>query len=98
MQVLTVLTAVYAGLLVLVLAASLIAILVFLRRIGGLLGDVGDTLAQALDDLVPLESHMRRLKAPCDECADELARVEESLSGVRERLEEIARPSESVTH
>ena len=62
MLVLTILTLIYLGVLVLALAASLMAILLFLWRVGSTLAEVREALAAARDATAALPGHLERVR------------------------------------
>lgn len=79
MKLLRTLTLAYVAILVPTLAASLIAILVYLRRIASALDQVGQALATASRETQPLNQHLDGLHGTSVQLADELV-------GVRDRL------------
>lgn len=83
------LTLAYAAVLVLVLAASLTAIWVYLVRIGSVLARVRATLALVADRTAPLEGVMARLGRPCEPCLDDLQGAVGSLDQAAALLETI---------
>jgi hypothetical protein len=92
-RLLTTLTLGYAVVLVGALAASLSAILIYLRRIGAVLGDVRAALIRVRDETAPLEEHLRTVNAaaaaPADRLVaarDTLKRADEHLGAIAERL------------
>ena len=86
MRLLRTLTIGYVAVLVPTLATSLIAILVYLRRIAGVLGGVRSALAGVAEQTGPLTGALQPLRDAASGSADELARARESLEGVAERL------------
>ncbi|MBI3966214.1 MAG: hypothetical protein HY329_11330 [Chloroflexi bacterium] len=80
MKLLTRLTELYVVVLVAALAASLIAILTYLQRIGGVLGEVRAALVLVSDRTQPLAGHLGGVH-------DTAAGVATSLADVRARLE-----------
>ena len=89
MALLRTLTLIYAAVLTSALGASLAAILVYLRRIAGTLGEVGAALALVKQETEPLGEHLQRLQdattAPAEGLADaqaRLARADEALSSL----------------
>lgn len=93
MQLLTWLTVIYALVLVLALAVSLITIFVYLWRIGSALGKVKNALVEALDNTEPLQGHLEFVNAGLMGVADELqsssvhfARVDAALDSVATHL------------
>ena len=90
MELLRILTLIYVAVLVLALAASLIAIWIYLRRIGGALGEVRVALAAAARESAPLESHIQPLRDIAGEMAAELQTADAYLQKADEHLERIA--------
>ncbi len=93
MTLLTVLTLIYAVVLVAALAASLIAILVYLRRIAAVLGEAREALAAVDRETEPLASQIQPLHDAVAGSAQEiettktqLAHADEHLARVLERL------------
>lgn len=86
MTVLTVLTLVYAGILVAALAASLITILVYLRRIGRTLGEAREALSEVAAASGPLQEPLERLEDELAAAADALEPGAEALERAWERL------------
>lgn len=87
MELLRTLTLVYAGVLVAALAASLITILVYLWRIGSVLGDTREALRVVVDRTRPLPVHLEPLRAlrsadaaALEEAADALHRADACLA------------------
>jgi hypothetical protein len=90
MELVRILTLVYVAVLVLALAASLLAIWVYLRRIGAALAEARDALAIAARESSPLESHIQPLRDLAGEMADELAAADSYLEEADEHLARIA--------
>lgn len=90
MTVLTILTAIYFGVLVVALAASLIGIWVFLRRISAALADVAEALTAVREATAPLQVHLERLQQPCAGAAEELAQAEKMLTRAEEPAESVS--------
>lgn len=90
MELLRILTLIYVAVLVLALAASLIAILLYLRRIGGALGEARSALAAVARESAPLESHLQPLRDVVGDMADELAATDSCLQQADEHLARIA--------
>lgn len=86
MALLTTLTLIYAVVLVVALAASLIAILVYLRRIAAVLGEVHDLLAEVNRQADPLESHLHPLHGVAGGAAQEIESTKEKLAHADEQL------------
>ena len=93
MQLLTILTLIYVAILVIALAASLIAILVYLRRIAGTLGEVGSALEQVRKETAPLEAYMEQVRDATGDSADQLSQAEKKLKSADERLAELVEPA-----
>lgn len=85
MDLLRILTLVYAAVLVLALAASLLAIWIHLRRISHALGKVREALGAARRETGPLEDSLRPLRDLLEETAGEMKAAECAL----ERAEEV---------
>lgn len=79
MTVLVWVTLIWAAVLVLAVAASLLAIWLVLRRIGGTLAEVREALAEVSARSEPLEGHLKAVDEP-------LADAEEVLSGACRRF------------
>lgn len=90
MEILRILTLVYVAVLVLALAASLIAIWIYLRRIGRALAEAREALGAVARESAPLESHILPIRDVVGEMADELAAADAALSSADEHLEHIA--------
>lgn len=90
MRLLTILTLGYAAVLVGALAASLTAILVYLRRIGAVLGDVRGALSTVRDETAPLEGYLRTVNGAAVAPADRLVGVRETLKRADDHLGTIA--------
>lgn len=90
MTVLTVATLVYAAVLVLALAASLITILVYLVRVGRALGEVEEALADVTRESAPLREPLERFEQAVKDSAAEVTTAEqtmdEALRGLEQRL------------
>ncbi len=93
MELLRVITLIYAGVLVLALAASLTAILIYLRKIASALGDTYDALALVEERTRPLEELLQPLNpalkgsiADLQETAARLEHADEALDKIAERL------------
>ncbi len=87
MRLLRTLTLIYAAVLVLALGASLVAIWVYLRRIGHTLGEVRAALAKVRDETGPLDEHLQRLHDASASSAEEMAKARASLARADERLD-----------
>ncbi len=93
MELLRIITLVYAGVLVLALAASLTAILIYLRKIASALGDTYDALARVEEGTRPLEDLLEPLNLALQgsitdlkETAARLKHADEALDRLAERL------------
>jgi hypothetical protein len=91
MRLLRTLTIGYVAVLVPTLATSLIAILVYLQRIAGVLGDVRSALATVADQTAPLADAIRPLRDAATGSAEDLARARAGIEGLAERLEALGR-------
>jgi hypothetical protein len=89
-RLLTALTLGYAVVLVGALAASLTAILVYLRRIGDVLADVRAALTGVRDETAPLEAHLRTINGALVAPADRLVAARDALQKADEHLGAIA--------
>lgn len=87
MAVLTVATLVYAAVLVLALAASLITILVYLVRIGRALGQVEEALTAVTRETAPLRGPLERLEQAVADSAAEVSTAEKKMDEARRGLE-----------
>jgi HAMP domain-containing protein len=88
MELLLFLTLIYIGVLVVALAASLIAIWIYLRRISRALGEVREALAAARRETGPLEDALRPLRDLFEETAGEMNAAESALEQADEALAE----------
>jgi hypothetical protein len=93
MEILRILTLVYAAVLVLALAASLTAILIFLRKIASALSDTHEALARVEERTRPLEELMQPLNpvlqgsvGDLKETAARLQHADAGLDRLAERL------------
>ena len=91
MQLLRTLTLGYLAVLVAALAASLIAILVELRRIGGGLAEVGEALSRARDHTVPLGGHLQTVQDASVVLAERTQAAATSLQHADDALARAAR-------
>ena len=87
METLKNLTWIYAAVLVLALAASLIAILVYLWRIAGALGKARAALEAVRNETALLGGPLEQLRDASGGAAEELSRARESLARADDRLE-----------
>jgi uncharacterized protein YoxC len=96
MQLLTILTLIYIGILILALAVSLIAIWVHLRRVDGALEEAAHALQEIGNKSEPLEGYMQKLLETWGEAAEDIQQAEAGLTGANEHLEALERRSETV--
>ncbi len=87
MERLKILTWVYAAVLVLALATSLTAILVYLWRIAGALGEARAALEAVRDETNPLSEPIEQLRDASGSAAEELSRARVGLARADDRLE-----------
>lgn len=90
MQLLTILTVIYAVVLVLALAISLIAILVGLRRVTKALGEVRAALATVPADTAPLESVLRAVQDTAGVVAGDIEQAQQALERTDKQLGAVA--------
>ena len=91
MRLLRTLTLGYLAVLVGALAASLIAILVELRRIGAGLGEVGAALTRVRDHTAPLGGHLQGVQDASVGLADRMQAARTSLEHADRALAEALR-------
>ena len=91
MRLLRTLTLGYLGVLVSALAASLIAILVELRRIDGALGEVAAALTRVRDRTAPLAGHLETIQGATSTFGDRMQAAGTSLERADTALEQVAR-------
>ena len=91
MRLLRTLTLGYLAVLVAALAASLIGILVELRRIGSGLSEVGAALARVRDHTAPLGGHLQTVQDASVALADRAQAAATSLEHADEALARAAR-------
>lgn len=89
MELLRTLTLIYAAVLVLALAASLIAIWIYLRRIAAALDEVHGALATASRESGPLSTHLQSLNETAGGSAEELADAQARLARAADGLAEV---------
>lgn len=94
MRLLAQLTVGYVAVLVSALAASLIAILVYLRRIGNTLGEVRALLARVRDETAPLGGHLGAVNEASTSVADGMSQAREHLARAADQLAALSGPSE----
>ena len=90
MRLLTWLTVIYAVVLVLALAVSLITIFFYLWRIGSALAEVKRGLIQARDNTAPLQGHLEFINGGLSGVSDGLQSVDGHLAGVDDSLNAVA--------
>lgn len=90
MQLLAWLTVIYAIVLVLALAVSLITIFVYLWKIGSALAQVKDGLIQARDNTAPLAGHLDFINGGLIGVGDGLHSADGHLAGVNSNLQAVA--------
>lgn len=90
MRLLRALTLGYVAILISTLAASLIAILVYLRRISCTLERVGGALTEVGGETGPLNDHLNGLHGAVSQLADQLAGVRQRVAHAPDRLAAIA--------
>jgi septal ring factor EnvC (AmiA/AmiB activator) len=86
MNLLLILTLIYAGVLVAALAATLIVVLVLLRQISSTLAEVETSLSTVRERTRSIEQFLTQLQDPCNQCPGELQRAEEDLEKIKNRL------------
>lgn len=86
MELLRLLTLGYAAVLVIALAASLIAIWVYLRRIGAALAGAREALARVAGETEPLCSHLEPFADVCGEAEQEFSAAAAWLESADEHL------------
>jgi hypothetical protein len=91
MRLLRTLTLGYLGVLVSALAASLIAILVELRRIDGALGEVAAALTRVRDRTAPLAGHLETIQGATSAYGDRMQAAGTSLERADTALGQVAR-------
>ncbi len=86
MNLLTKLTLIYAGVLVSAVGSSLVAILVYLRKIRAALGETREALAEVGDSTAPLGGHIGAVHSATVDVASGLDAARASLARVDEGL------------
>lgn len=86
MELLRLVTLVYAGVLVLALAVSLTAIWVYLRRIAGALGGAREAFSRVATETEHLDPNLHPLRDLSREAAEEMSAAESALESADERL------------
>jgi hypothetical protein len=84
------LTLTYAAVLVLALAVTLIAILVYLWRVAAALEEVRLALERVNDETIDLGQHLGRLADPCTDCLTALTETTSNLERGDEHLDRLA--------
>lgn len=92
MELLRILTLLYVAVLVIALAASLITILVYLWRIGGVLGQAREALVAVRDHTQPLAGHLEPLHALQGREVEAFEKAGHALRGADERLADSMAP------
>ncbi len=95
MALLRTLSLIYTAVLVSALGSSLVAILVYLRRIAGALGEVREVLEEVRDEAAPLGGHLEGVHAAVVGTADGLDDVGARLARVNEGLGTLASPGQT---
>lgn len=90
MEMLRLVTLIYVGVLVVALAASLIAIWIWLLRIGRALGQVETVLAGAANKVRPLERYFDRFEECTARAEDDLASAEATMEAADKALHRFA--------
>ncbi|MCA1607189.1 MAG: hypothetical protein LC775_17370 [Acidobacteria bacterium] len=90
MRLLTWLTVIYAVVLVLALAVSLITIFVYLWRIGSALAEVKLALTKARENTAPLQGHLETINGGLTGVGDGLKSVDGHLAGIDDSLKAVA--------
>ena len=90
MRLLTWLTVIYAVVLVLALAASLITIFVYLWRIGSALAAVRVALSEAERNTAPLQGHVEAINGGLAAVGEGLGLVDGHLAGIDGSLNAVA--------
>lgn len=86
MELLRLLTLMYAGVLVLALAVSLIAVIVYLRRIAAVLGQTRESLSVAQQRTAQLEGHLTPLSEETDRARSAISDAAKNLVWAHEQL------------
>jgi hypothetical protein len=86
MDLLVVLTLGYVAILVLAVAVSLVAILVYLLQIRSALGDTRAALSRVSDETKPLAEHLEALRDASAGSADDMTAVGTMLEEAAERF------------
>ncbi|MDQ3810252.1 MAG: hypothetical protein M3336_08175 [Chloroflexota bacterium] len=90
LRLLTTVTLGYLGVLISALAASLIAILVQLRRIDRALADVAAALTRVRDHTAPLGGHLETIQAATGTFAERMQASNQSLGQADAALADVA--------
>lgn len=89
MELLTTLTLIYVGILVLVLAVGLIMITKYLWVVARILGQVSDGLKVVESNTAPLQSHVETLNGGLSAVSDGLKVVEGHLANAESALAQV---------
>ena len=89
------LTLIYTAVLVSALGSSLVAILVYLRRISGALGEVREILEEVRDETAPLGGHLQVAHEAVAGTAHGLGDVGARLARVDDGLGSLAPPGQA---
>ena len=81
MQLLTILSLIYLGILVLALVVSLVLILYYLVRVRSILSRIGDGLGRVEHQTQPLQARLDELKTAVAQTTDQVAQARDSLIG-----------------
>lgn len=92
MELLRIVTLIYAGILVAALTVSLIAILVYLRRIAGVLSDVHGALDRVCSETEFFYAPLTSLEQSVNDAAAALQDSDDDLSKADEQLQALAAP------
>ena len=92
MRLLRNLTLIYTAVLVSALGSSLVAILVYLRRISGALGEVREVLEEVRDETAPLGGHLRGVHEAVVSTTEGLGEVGARFARVDDGLGTLAPP------
>lgn len=92
MKLLRTLTLAYVAILVPTLAASLIAILVYLRRIAGSLEQIGGGLGVVNRNTAPLAGHLDGVHAASIQLADGMTEAREHFTNAATELTAVIQP------
>jgi ABC-type transporter Mla subunit MlaD len=88
MQLLTIITLIFAGILVLALAASLITILIYLIKISRSLGEVREVLDEVAKETEPLTPVIEEFDRLIDQASNEVAQAAGLITEADESMEQ----------